>query len=356
MIRLSLGTAALLGLVRLQVDSVPTTAYLLHGESCSRSCTFCPQGRESGGQKGRLGRVTWPSFPRDQVFAGLQRAARQGLQRICLQAVCEAGGSAALAGLIRLLSEAVNLPLSLSAPVHSTDEAALFFKEGADRISIAIDGASEEIYARHKGGSFQKGLRLLQECARLWPGRMSTHLICGLGESEEEVAALLDLLIREKITVGLFAFTPLKGTPLEGHPPPEPASYRRLQALHYLFRYGYLSWEDLCFKKGRLISFGIDEATMQCLLEDGEAFQTAGCPGCNRPYFNERPGGFIYNYPRPLSDSERAAALSLLSAATPIDEESGVVPGYPGCVTPEWPREVSARGGKRVSACQKNGA
>ncbi len=313
--RLSLGTAALLGLVRLRVDSVPTTAYLLHGEGCIRNCTFCPQAREAGGQKGRLGRVSWPSFPRDRVFAGLQRAAQLGLQRICLQAVCEAGGSAALAGLIGRLSEAVNLPLSLSAPVRSTDEAALFFKEGADRISIALDGASEEIYARHKGGCFQKVLGLLRECARLWPGRMSTHLICGLGESEEEAAALLDLLIREKITVALFAFTPLKGTPLEGYPPPEPASYRRLQALHYLLRYGHVSWEDLCFKNGRLISFGINEARMQRLLDQGGAFQTAGCPGCNRPYFNERPGGFIYNYPRPLSDSECAAALALLSAA-----------------------------------------
>jgi len=44
----------------------------------------------------------------------------------------------------------------------------------------------------------------------------------------------------------------------------------------------------------------------------GEAFQTSGCPGCNRPYYNERPGGFIYNYPRPLSAAETAAALGLM--------------------------------------------
>lgn len=313
MIRLSLGTAARLGLIKMQAETLPATAYLLHGEGCRMNCAFCPQARGAGGRGGRLGRVTWPPFPQNEVVAGLQRAAREGLQRICLQAVCEPGGSEIVAGLVRRLKEAVTLPLSLSAPVRSTAEAASFFEAGAERISIALDAASGEIYARYKGGDLQKRLGLLLDCARLRPGRMSTHIICGLGETEEEVAVLLDLLLREKITVALFAFTPLKGTSLEGHPPPEPASYRRLQALHYLLRHGHVSWKDLRFREGRLTSLGIDETEMRRLLSGGEAFQTGGCPGCNRPYFNERPGGFIYNYPRPLSASESAAALSLIS-------------------------------------------
>ncbi len=312
MIRVSLGTAALLGLVRMRAETTPTAAYLLHGEGCRMNCAFCPQARGADGREGRLGRVTWPSFSREEVIAGLQQAAGKGLQRICLQAVCEPGGGSALAGLVKLLSGAVNLPLSLSAPVHTIVEAASFFEAGAERISIALDAASNELYARYKGGDLQKRLGLLRECARLWPGRMSTHITCGLGESEEEVALLLDLLLRDKITVGLFAFTPLKGTPLEGQPPPEPGSYRRLQALHHLLRYGHVSWKDLRFREGRLISFGIDGREMRRLLSGGEAFQTGGCPGCNRPYFNERPGGFIYNYPRPLSTSETAAALTLI--------------------------------------------
>ncbi|MFY9385006.1 MAG: radical SAM protein [Dethiobacteria bacterium] len=312
MIRVSLGTAACLGLTRMRSEALPTTAYLLHGEGCLMNCAFCPQAREAGGKAGRLGRISWPPFPREEVIAGLQRAAGKGLQRICLQAVCEPGGGSALAGLIRLLSGAAGLPISLSAPVHSVAEAALFFDAGAERISIALDTVSEELSARYKGGGFEKRLRLLRKCARLWPGRMSTHIICGLGETEEEAAQLLELLVREKITVGLFAFTPLKGTPLEGHPPPEPGSYRRLQALYYLLRRGHISWPGLRFRKGRLVSFGIGERELRRLLGGGEAFQTGGCPGCNRPYFNERPGGLIYNYPRPLSAAETAAALAFI--------------------------------------------
>ena len=313
MIRLSLGTAARLGLLRLRTMAQPTTAYLLHGEGCLRNCAFCPQARGARRPAGRLGRVTWPSFPLDQVICRLQQARSKGLQRICLQAVHERGGSAAVAALSRQLKSALSLPLSLSVPVRSTGEAAVFFEAGAERLSIALDAASAELYERYKGGDFQKQLRLLLHCARLWPGRLSTHLICGLGESEEELARLLELLLQAEITVGLFAFAPLKGTALERRSPPHPASYRRLQALHYLLRRGCTSGDDLIFREGRLISYGIGDGELERLLGGGEAFQTSGCPGCNRPYFNERPGGFIYNYPRPLEAPEIAAALTLLN-------------------------------------------
>ena len=54
---------------------------------------------------------------------------------------------------------------------------------------------------------------------------------------------------------------------------------------------------------GCLIGFGISERQLQEVIETGEPFVTSGCPGCNRPYYNEKPGGPIYNYPRqPLPD------------------------------------------------------
>jgi biotin synthase len=41
----------------------------------------------------------------------------------------------------------------------------------------------------------------------------------------------------------------------------------------------------------------------------GEPFQTSGCPNCNRPFYNEQPGGPMYNYPRPLSSAEAEQAI-----------------------------------------------
>ena len=130
MIRLSLGTAARLGLLRLRTMAQPTTAYLLHGEGCLRNCAFCPQARGARRPAGRLGRVTWPSFPLDQVICRLQQARSKGLQRICLQAVHERGGSAAGAAMTRQLKSALSLPLTLSVHVRSTVRRRLLLRQG----------------------------------------------------------------------------------------------------------------------------------------------------------------------------------------------------------------------------------
>jgi biotin synthase len=48
-----------------------------------------------------------------------------------------------------------------------------------------------------------------------------------------------------------------------------------------------------------LIDFGVPEEQIRDVIRTGRPFVTSGCPGCNRPYYNERPGGPLYNYPRP---------------------------------------------------------
>ena len=57
------------------------------------------------------------------------------------------------------------------------------------------------------------------------------------------------------------------------------------------------------FRDGKIV---FPEALRDYLIEKipGDAFQTVGCPGCNRPYYNERPSGPLYNYPRDLTMEE----------------------------------------------------
>jgi biotin synthase len=55
---------------------------------------------------------------------------------------------------------------------------------------------------------------------------------------------------------------------------------------------------------GRLIDFGVERQVLVKLVRTGEPFLTSGCPSCNRPYYNEKPSGPIYNYPRGLSLEE----------------------------------------------------
>ncbi len=312
MMRISAGTAACLGLSTNRMDAYPTTAYLLCGKQCRMNCAFCPQGGTQNSVLKRLGRVSWPEYAWPAVKKALERASQHGVRRICLQSVRHDDGIATLLRTVERVKALSALPLSLSAWIKDEKEAEALIQAGVDRLSIALDVANADLYEKLKGGSFAGRLALLLNCAQKIPGKMSTHLICGLGESEEETLVLVERLLREKITVALFALTPLKGTALEQAKPPPVEVYRRIQAAHYLLLNRQASLEAFNFSGGQLCSFGLPNERLKAILEDGEAFRTTGCPECNRPYYNERPGGLIYNYHRPLSVQESAAALDEL--------------------------------------------
>ena len=68
MIRVSVGTAAALGLVNMRCDVLPSTAYLLTTGGCMSQCAFCAQARSSKTSEALLSRVSWPEFPVEQVI------------------------------------------------------------------------------------------------------------------------------------------------------------------------------------------------------------------------------------------------------------------------------------------------
>jgi len=322
MIRLSAGTAACLGLSANRMDAYPTTAYLLSGNRCLMSCAFCPQGLGKSEALNRLGRITWPEYAWAEVGRALAEAKAKGIERICLQSVRHHAGLAPLLEQIQKIEEISSLPLSLSAWIDSVKEAEAVVEAGVERLAISLDVANPALFHRIKGGSFERKLALLLGCATALPGRISTHLICGLGESEEELLALAAKLLKAQVTLALFAFVPLKGTRLENTEPPTLDHYRRMQVAFYLLREKKITFEMLKFEQGRLNSFGLTAYELAKNLAGGEAFRTSGCPGCNRPYYNERPGKTIYNYHRPLDEKEFEAALSLAIDTVDAGERS----------------------------------
>jgi len=312
-IRVSEGTAGLLGLKSLRAADQPTTAYLMIGGDCMRSCAFCAQGRGASGAAGRLSRVTWPEYPWAEVLPALARACADGLlKRVCVQTVSAEGAVDALeAALVALREAGINVPLSASVYVRHPEQLLGLFSAGLDRAGLAIDVASPALYREIKGGSLAQARGLLTSAVEHFPGRVSTHLICGLGETDRELLGLAEQLLVQGVTVGLFAFTPVRGTPLEHRRPPDLARYRRVQAALELLRCGQLTVDGCGFDgDGNLARLhGWDEAMLRRSMGQGKAFMTSGCPGCNRPYYNERPGQTPYNYPRPLTAAELEMAL-----------------------------------------------
>jgi biotin synthase-related radical SAM superfamily protein len=307
-IKVSSGTLSVLGLLDTQVDAPPTTAYLMVGGRCRNDCAFCAQARTSKASAMALSRVSWPSWDEDQVLSAVQDSyAARKISRCCLQVTVSPGYLERVKEIARRLGHLIPLGASV---VASADQAGQLLEAGLERVGLALDAASEETQRRVKGGHLAQALAVIEEAAHLYPGRIATHLIVGLGETEEEVIRMIGRLSDLGVSVALFAFTPVPGTAMEGEAPPVLGSYRRVQVAHHLLVRKLARIEDFTFSpQGRIVSFGRPADELKVLLADGTAFETSGCPGCNRPYYNERPGGPLYNYPRPLTANEAEHAL-----------------------------------------------
>jgi biotin synthase len=116
------------------------------------------------------------------------------------------------------------------------------------------------------------------------------------------------------IEVGLFAFTPVRGTPMADRPQPPLAQYRRMQALRWLVVNNYARMDDFDFDEDGTVA-AIKLSGWSTLLADGTAFRTSGCPDCNRPFYNERPGGTVYNYAKPLNPEQAQQAIVEMALA-----------------------------------------
>ena len=313
--RVSSGTAAVLGLSQMRMDAAPTTAYLMLGERCSRNCAFCTQARDSRADPDALSRVVWPAFGAEDVAEAVGCAYRDGtIARACFQVTITPGYLQETEQAILRLAQCCDLPICTSVMPRRVDDVASLLGAGAERVTIALDAACERVYRAVKGGSWAQTKVLVESCARLHPGRISTHLIVGLGETEKEMVERIQELDDRGVTIGLFAFTPVDGTAMALHHQPHLGHYRRMQVALWLIVNKVGRAEDFAYRGGgRLAHYGSVTRHLPALLASGEAFRTSGCPRCNRPYYNERPGGVLYNYPRPLAPEESEREIETLT-------------------------------------------
>ncbi len=252
-----------------------------------------------------LSRVTWPEYDLDAVVERLAAAAARGeFRRACLQVTVTPDAFAQSLAVLRAVKAANGLPFDVAILPEDLDQVRSLVEAGADHIGFGLDAACQRVFRQVKGGNWARSLALIEGTARAFPGRAAVHLIVGLGETERELVERVQWAHDQGVTVGLFAFTPVHGAQLAGRPPPPMAVYRRMQAARWLIVHDRVRIEDMGFDAGgALVCLGAPPPAR------GEAFQTSGCPDCNRPFYNEQPGGPLYNYPRPLAADEAARAI-----------------------------------------------
>lgn len=308
--KLSAGTACVIGKKKMKAKDLPTTAYIMLGEKCKNHCRFCAQSQESTARTNLLSRITWPSVACEEAVQGIASAHQAGrIKRACLQIVDSEHGWDETMQALDALHHYSKIPICVSSHLDTVEQAKELVANGAQRICIALDAATPEVYEKVKTGDWSAKWNLLCACAKALPGRVTTHLIVGLGETEQEMTERILRCIERGICVGLFAFTPIRGTALADALPPTIGQYRRIQIAHAMLKHGDKQ-ERIVYQNGRITAFQLPIAKLLQVVKNGQAFQTSGCADCNRPYYNERPGGVLYNYPRPLTQTEVEQAIA----------------------------------------------
>jgi biotin synthase len=308
MIRVSIGTAIALGLVHGSLDALPRTVYLLtyRKGKCNANCAFCPQAKNSKGRADMLSRVTWPSFHTRQVIESIVEAARTNkIKRVCIQALNYPTVFDDVVSVVSDISSRSDVPVSVSGQPVSIETVKRLAAAGVRRIGIPLDAANEEIFDKIKGKQtggpydWKKQMQILEDAVKIFgKSNVTTHLIVGLGESEKDMMHITQRCADMGVYPALFAFTPIFGTILESSAPPSLSKYRRIQLARQLIIEGRTRYDKMRFDvSGSIVDFGVSKDVLHQVIMTGMPFVTSGCPNCNRPYYNEKPSGPLYNYP-----------------------------------------------------------
>jgi lipoyl synthase len=314
-IRVSLGTAITLGLLEGKLDAAPTTAYLMTYRvgKCTANCSFCPQARASKSNAELLSRVTWPTFPTSTVIKALSSKTKEGkIRRVCIQALNYPEVFTQLEAVVKEIKNRSAVAVSVSCQPLNRENVVRLANAGVDRLGIALDAATEELFSKVKGievdgvYTWQNQFRQLSQALNVFgEGNVSTHVIIGLGETEKEAAEVIQKCVDMGVLPALFAFTPIRGTALEAKAAPKLEVYRRVQLARFLIVNGKTKLADMEFDgEGKITGYGLTNEEINAVVESGLPFQTSGCPDCNRPFYNEKPSGPIYNYPKQLNKKE----------------------------------------------------
>jgi lipoyl synthase len=319
-IRLSLGSAVMLGLRKAKMEAQPTTLYAMIGEACVGACRFCAQARDSRAGSKYLSRVVWPEFDLHTVLEALQTRSTAA-KRVCVQTLRTPHLTADLLAVVGGIHAVTALPISVCMNPVDREDLVELKRAGVDRVGVGLDCATRETFEIIKPGfSWERYHRFIDDIVDVFETG-SVHLIVGLGDSDEAIVRKIQACHDRRCYVALFAYTPVRGTRLE-RSPPAVGRYRALQLARDLITRNRARLSDMRFDEGKLIAIDVPHDLLEQVLDAGRAFRTSGCPNCNRPLYNERPGGTMFNYPAPLRAEERAQAREELAEYLEIEASS----------------------------------
>ncbi|WP_428561254.1 MAG: radical SAM protein [Solidesulfovibrio sp. DCME] len=287
---------------------------LTYPSGCAARCAYCGLSGKRPGEAAATSfiRVAWPSHALGDIIAAIAKR-QDRVKRICISMLTNRRCVEDTETVCRRLRQSFDIPVSLlvSPTVIDGNDLAAYKKAGADKVGVAIDLATPELFDRYRGagvgGPHQWDAywqRLGQAIDTFGRGFAGAHFMVGMGETEAEMCAAMARVREMGGNTHLFSFFPEPASAMAGHPQPPMAQYRRVQLARYLIDAGRARAERFVYDDaGRIVSYGLPEDIVAAVAASGEPFRTSGCTGydgqvaCNRPYANSRPGPDIRNYP-----------------------------------------------------------
>jgi biotin synthase len=312
---------------------------LAYEGGCRANCAFCGLAKTRAasivGDRKSFIRVDWPVVSLAEVIGALEMPRALNIKRVCVSMVTHPRARKDTIEIVERLREAGR---DLSVLVTPTIINEHFLQEladlGVDKIGIALDAATPELFDRWRGRGvagphrWDRYWNAIETGIRVFGGdRTGVHLICGLGESERELTAIMQQVHNAGPDTHLFSFFPEAGSAMASHPQPAIGTYRRIQLARELIFLGLSSADRFEFNDaGQITSFGVPASTMDEVIDAGVAFMTQGCRDasgfitCNRPYSNNTPfqaaKGECRNFPFPPTSADIATIRGQLANYT----------------------------------------
>ena len=283
-------------------------------EGCSANCAYCGLAKKRPGtyEDKSFIQVTWPIYPLNEIVDAICQAPSY-VQRICISMITNGKCPQDTLEIVHRLNQGPSIPISaLISPTIVSPQDLIALKEaGVDKIGIAIDLATPELFDKFRGSGvsgphrwdhyweiLKKGLEVFGH------NQVGAHLMVGMGETEQEMISLMGRLWKFGVVNHLFSFFAEEGSTLAERKQPPWSSYLRIQLARFLIEEGITISEDMAFdEQGCIIHFGVDDDVLTNTIRLGQPFMTTGCSGsdsqvaCNRPFGNCLPDVKQWNYP-----------------------------------------------------------
>ncbi|MCK4584183.1 radical SAM protein [candidate division WOR-3 bacterium] len=281
-----------------------------YNDGCLARCAYCGLNKIRPGryEKKSFIRVDWPIYPTPEVVKRMEEK-KNDIKRVCISMITHRRAQEDLIAVTERIREAMDIPISalITPTLLSRDDLADMKNAGVDRLGIAIDLATEELFEKYRGPvhKWEKYWTLFEDGLEIFGERMvGSHFLVGMGETEKEMTDAIQRVYDIGGLTHLFSFFPEENSELANHPQPPIDQYRRIQIARYLIDEGLSKSSLMEFDKSeRIVNFGVSKDDLEEIIDCGIPFMTSGClaedgtVACNRPFANSLPGPDFRNFP-----------------------------------------------------------